>query len=144
MDKVEYAKVWVEEASRELYAAKLLLENDIFELSVYHSQQCAEKALKAVLILLGKEIHEHRISGIFRDEVAIKYDFPYLNEIVNKAFWLEQHWLSSRYPFKKINGNVVIPYRIYKKEDAQKALEYASFILEKIKEFLREEFLLDV
>lgn len=144
MERVEYAKVWIEEASRELNAAKILLENGIFELSVYHSQQCAEKALKAVLILLGKEIYEHRVSGIFRDEVAIRYEFPSLNEIVAKAFWLEQHWLSSRYPFKKVNGSVVVPYKTYKEEDAKKAFEYASFILEKIKEFLREEFLLDV
>ncbi|MEM0481114.1 MAG: HEPN domain-containing protein [Candidatus Aenigmatarchaeota archaeon] len=103
----------------------------LFELSVYHSQQAAEKALKSVLILLGKEIHEHRVSSIFRDEILSKYDYPYLEEIVEKAFWLEQHWLKSKHPLKKINGKIEIPYEIYDEKVARKALEYAEFVLKK-------------
>ncbi len=141
---MEYAKVWIKEAERELEAAKVLFEKGLYEMCVYHAQQTAEKSLKSVLILLGKEVYEHRVTSIFRDEVLIKYDYPYLEEIVNKAFWLEQHWLKSRYPLKKVNGKIDVPYQIYTKDVAKKALEYAEFVLEKIKEFLREEFLLDV
>ena len=47
---VDYAKVWLKEAERDLEAAKILYEKGLYELSVYHSQQASEKALKAVLL----------------------------------------------------------------------------------------------
>jgi len=139
---MEYAKIWLKEAERELEAAKILLEKGLYEMCVYHAQQAAEKAIKAVLILLGKEIYEHRVTAIFRDEM-IKYDFPCLEEVVNKAFWLEQHWLRSRYPIKKVNGKVEVPYELYDENTAKRAIEYAEFVLSKIKEFLKKEFLLE-
>jgi len=66
-------------AARELYKAEL------YGLSLYHLQKCAEKTLKAVLILLGKEMYEHRVAPIFRDEVATNYDYLYLEEIAEKS-----------------------------------------------------------
>ncbi len=44
---------WLEQARRDLRAARLLADNELCGESSFHSQQAAEKALKALLSALG-------------------------------------------------------------------------------------------
>ena len=43
-------------AFNDLKSSKVLLDNELYDNSVYHSQQCAEKALKAFLIYKNNKI----------------------------------------------------------------------------------------
>jgi hypothetical protein len=45
-------ETWLEKALRDLKSAKKLFESDepILDTAIYHTQQCAEKALKAYLV----------------------------------------------------------------------------------------------
>lgn len=40
---------WMIKAQNDLRAAKILLEGDCLDVAIYHTQQCAEKALKGYL-----------------------------------------------------------------------------------------------
>jgi len=46
---------WLDHAIRDLQAARILLENGLCGESAFHSQQAAEKALKAILAALGTQ-----------------------------------------------------------------------------------------
>lgn len=49
---------WLQQAERDLQAAKLLLSNDFFEWCAYASCQSSEKSCKAIVIALGTNIGE--------------------------------------------------------------------------------------
>ena len=42
---------WLERALRDLKAAKILMKEELFNESAFHSQQAVEKALKALLVV---------------------------------------------------------------------------------------------
>ena len=44
--------MWLEKAMRDLRAAQLLLDEELYDEAAFHSQQAAEKALKALLVAL--------------------------------------------------------------------------------------------
>jgi len=51
--------------------------------------------------------------------------------------------LKTRYSLQKVSGKLVIPYQEYNKGTAEKVMDFAEYILSKIKEFLKKKFLLD-
>lgn len=59
MEKQKTAKVqgWLEKGKRDLYAAQRLASggNPLFDYAVFHCQQAAEKAIKAVLVFHDQE-----------------------------------------------------------------------------------------
>ncbi len=66
---------WLFKAAQDLQSSKILLHSDqlLLDIAVYHTQQCAEKALKAFLVFHTQEIskiHDLRIlleKGIYFD-----------------------------------------------------------------------------
>jgi HEPN domain-containing protein/predicted nucleotidyltransferase len=48
-------EAWVNEATEELEAARLLFDHRKYRAALYHSQQCIEKGLKALVIEKGKK-----------------------------------------------------------------------------------------
>ena len=70
------AKAWLEFAHRDLEAAKLLVGNEyVSNAVVFHSQQCVEKCLKAMLEESGVPVpHIHsviRLSALLEEEANI-------------------------------------------------------------------------
>ena len=49
------SRAWMEDAREHVESAELLFENGKFRPACYHSQQCAEKALKALIIEKGRK-----------------------------------------------------------------------------------------
>ena len=51
MDPEHFKEVeqWIVKSQRDLAAARVLFQSQLFDITVYHCQQCAEKALKAYL-----------------------------------------------------------------------------------------------
>lgn len=113
---------------------------------VFHSQQCSEKAIKAVLAcesIVG--ILEHEVSDFLaRVEVSKEWK-ERVREVRDHARFLEAQGTKPRYPlYGKPELPVWIPSREYKEGDARKALEKAKFVLENLKKFLREYYELDI
>jgi HEPN domain-containing protein len=58
---------WILKAENDLASSKVLKENLLLDTSVYHAQQCAEKALKGFLVFKG-------------EPVLKKHDLTFLND----------------------------------------------------------------
>lgn len=141
-EKISYARAFLKKAESELKLAKIAINHGNYAESCYLSQQAAEKACKALLILFGKEIYEHVISG-YVNEVISEYLLDELKEVPKLLLELEEHWLKSRYPLKKF-GKIFDPLEYYTREIAEEAYKKAEKVVRKIKEFLKEKFDLEL
>ena len=130
------------EAKTDLDAAKVLLEKGIYSRSIKHSQEAAEKIIKAVLSKMGHgTIITHYISEPLVNHIlpnANKKWKEKLKNILDKLIWLEDKTGRLRYP-RKIRGKVVTPSKSFKKEDAIEALKYAEEVIEDMSNFLENE-----
>ncbi len=119
----EIAKEWVDKAESDFDAAELTLrggETPIIDAVCFHSQQCAEKYLKAYL-------QEHRVRFERRHDLipllelclTIDKEFEILRESLQS---LEQYGVLIRYP------GLTVPV-----EMAEQAFEFTNYI----REFLR-------
>ncbi len=67
MTKFIKAREWLVRAEQDLKYARLVLPNhsDLFEVALYHCQQCAEKSLKGYLVYLTTfDLRKHIISKL--------------------------------------------------------------------------------
>ena len=56
----ESVERWVAFAAEDLHAAKILFAEGVWNQACFHAQQCVEKALKGLIVRLGKGApHEH-------------------------------------------------------------------------------------
>jgi HEPN domain-containing protein len=127
----ELAKEFFLTALDDLKSAKIELEGEVFNNSIYHSQQAIEKAIKALLILHNQFIETHfvadRIKGLIDDKV------------VEYAKSLEKNWIITRYPFRR-KTEIWSPRKAFTKIDAVEALEKAKFVLNAIEKILKEKY----
>ncbi|MCS7094178.1 MAG: HEPN domain-containing protein [Candidatus Aenigmarchaeota archaeon] len=127
---LELAREFLLAAKKDLEAAEVLLKNKNFNNSVYHSQQTAEKAVKAVLILKNKFVESHFVADISKD---------YLDEeTYEHVKSLEKNWIISRYPFKR-KSEIWSPVKAFTKLDAEESLKKAKFVFEKIVKIVKKE-----
>ncbi|MBY0353934.1 HEPN domain-containing protein [Candidatus Babeliales bacterium] len=90
-------KDWLRKASNDLKASKKLSDDDeTFDCSVYHTHQCAEKALKAFIVLAQLPIPKtHDLGLLLVRCVALDSDLMFLNE---ESKNLNSYGQDSRYP----------------------------------------------
>ena len=117
---------WLEEARGDFRSAEVLLEADIFNASAFHSQQCAEKALKAVLYGIDEEPWGHSVLGLLQDVVD---RVPVDNEdaLKSNARILDRHYIASRYPNVWATGTAASHYN---EPIALESIQCASRIIE--------------
>ena len=127
------------DAKEDLKAAKILLDDSIHSKSVFHSQQAVEKALKAVLALNAIFITD---SHVVSDKFSILFSkFNQVKEVAEEAKFLERQGSKTRYPlFHNPIKPIWIPSKEYKKQDSDKALQKAEFVLNKILGFLKDKY----
>lgn len=112
---------WLQLAEEDLKVAKILLREGIYNHVCFHSQQCAEKSLKALIEEKSKIPKEHRLLKLFRICKELGYDLePYRGHME----FLDKFYTSTRYPF--IIG--MLPTGIPSQGDAETALEFAEAI----------------
>ena len=115
---------WLLRAKKDLRAAEVLLREGLYEKAAFHSQQAAEKALKALLVahrVRPPKTHsiEHLLSLLANHE-DVK---PFYNI---DADALTDYAVETRYP-----GPNIVP------EEAEEALKTAEKTVELVKERLR-------
>ncbi len=113
-------KDWLEQAQEDFITSRALLEKKRYYAVVIFSQQSAEKALKAVFILLKKKIPPkiHDLAELSRLVGASQ-------NIFSQSEKLTVTYFSSRYP----GAAPEIPARFYTKEKAEHHLREAEAIL---------------
>jgi len=119
--KLEMTRQWIMLANDDLRLAQFILDDDdpICWASAFHSQQCAEKALKAFLTfhdIRAKKTHE--IDYLLELCCRVNPDFEQFKQTAGK---LTEYAVDSRYP---------APHHYASDEDAGQATEIARGIFE--------------
>jgi len=129
---LELSKSFMKKAFDDLKSAEILLKNEQYSDSTFHSQQAAEKASKALLILNKMFVREHIVSPLLA-KIEVNRD------IVKNVSSLEEHWIKPSYLFV---GRELIwdPTKEYTKEIAEEALEKAKFVVSEIEKILKEKY----
>ena len=90
-------ELWLQAAEEDLRSAEVLLQAELFNMVCFHSQQCVEKSLKALLARQGKPIlrvHDLvKLHQLTQDALDKKID---LNE--EGLMLLNDIYTDSRYP----------------------------------------------
>ncbi len=124
---------WLIQAEADLSAAKDSYNTEHYNWSCFQAQQSAEKALKAFLYSKGyTSVITHSIKELLRECEKIEIEF---RELKDDSKFLDMFYIPTRYP----NGlaGELAPSEYYEKEDAQKCLNSAELILNKVKKFLK-------
>ena len=115
-------EAWLDFAHRDLEAAKLLVDHEYVSNAVlFHSQQCVEKCLKALLEETDVPVpHLHsivKIHSLLMEEAGISFS---LDE--DELDLLDAVYIDTRYP----SGIGLLPSGFPTKEDAQGLLKIAE------------------
>lgn len=115
---------WLFKAENDLESARILLKADkkLYDVVVYHAQQCAEKALKAYLAEKNSKIDKtHSLAVLTEYCAAIDNDFLSLKDAIS---FLNPYVIMYRYPLDEL---------MPPKKDTETALQYADTVLEFVK-----------
>jgi HEPN domain-containing protein len=90
-------KDWIKKASSDLKASKKLSDDiETLDCAVYHTHQCAEKALKAFIILTHQAIPKTHDLGFLLTQCT-KIDFELIS-IQEESRALNSYGVEARYP----------------------------------------------
>lgn len=122
------ARRWLITAENELTTARILRDNARHAPACFHSQQAAEKAVKALLYLHDREVRGHAVARLLERAAAVS---PELAEKVKgfsrKAAELDRYYIPTRYP----NGlPELTPDEAYFDSDSERALAMAGEIIQ--------------
>ena len=112
---------WLFKAEHDLESAKVLFhtEKELLDISVYHTQQCAEKSFKAYLSFRQQEIEkEHNLTLLMKK--CSKLDSGFL-ELLDESLYLNPFSTLYRYP-----AGELMPAR----QEVKKAIDTARKILD--------------
>lgn len=124
------SKDWIEQADRDLLAAKSQIDAGFHEWACFIAQQCAEKAAKSVLQRLGAEAWGHSVNQLL---AAISDDVPLPEDVKSAAMVLDRYYIPARYPNGYAEGK---PADYIARKDANDAVASAEKILRFCNDFL--------
>jgi|SRR3989344_2552446 len=138
-----FALAFLREAKEDIETAEELLENKRYSRVVYFSQQCVEKAVKALLEMEKVFVAEHDLSTffvkfIYNNKAYLKFKKE-LGIILEILDYFEGEWSRTRYPKEK-GGKVITPTDIYSFEDSTEAIVKAQEALSITKNILANRF----
>ena len=129
------AQRWFRQAQIDLEVVRTLLSSQHYAAACFHSQQAAEKALKAVLYSQGaRVVLGHAVRSLVRQCEA--HD-PAFASVLSYAALLDQFYIPTRYP----NGlpSPAVPSETYAEAQAEAAHEAAERVLHIAEAFLRTQ-----
>jgi HEPN domain-containing protein len=120
----EEARRWLAQAENDLAFTEHSMRGGFHAQACFHSQQVAEKAVKAVLYLRGARIViGHSVDGLL--EALEAAGLP-VKELRPLAAQLDLHYIPTRYP-NGLPGN--LPFEVYTARQASDALAAARRIV---------------
>lgn len=132
-DPIAESARWLEQAKRDLDAARTLYDNAHWWVVCFQSQQAAEKAVKAFLYACGQRIVTgHSVAELVKVATSINRAFEQLTAAAGQ---LDRYYIPTRYPNGLPGG---IPADAYFEEDARQALSGANFVLEFVESTVSE------
>ena len=117
-------QAWLEEAKWDLENARILFNNQRFSTAVFHSQQAAEKAVKALLYFCNLNGWGHSIKTLL-DKYNEQLKRP-IDSIQKEARNLDREYITTRYPDALPE---IAPHDAYDKENAESAIAQAEMVL---------------
>ena len=128
------AQRWLKTAQGDLETAVVLLQNNKYAHSCFHSQQAGEKAMKAVWYLLDADPWGHSIKKLIQNlehvDLNTKKKFE---QVIKSAVLLDRYYIPTRYP----NGLPdLTPEEAFLEEDAIVCIANAGKIIETVKSCL--------
>ena len=111
------------------------IKNQNYEWACFQSQQSGEKALKALWYYYSFDPWGHSVAKLIQEfpNTEIKKS---ISSLLNKAKELDKLYIPTRYP----NGlPELTPSEVYTEEEASKAVESSTIILEQIKKILQNQ-----
>jgi HEPN domain-containing protein len=132
-ENLEEATRWLITSKEDFRAAVLLLSGDSYPHSCFYSQQTGEKAVKAIGFYFGKEPWGHSIQKIIVD-IHAEFVLDQFEELISAAVVLDKYYIAARYPDSLPE---LTPGDIFQRNDAEKALENARFLLEYTESILK-------
>lgn len=121
---------WLKFCDEDLRAADATLKDNVFSAVCFHSQQAAEKAIKAILLAKsGKVPRDHSVLRL----AEMSGDKELFELHKGEMEFLDMFYVPTRYP-DALPGS--LPEGLPNKEDAEKAV----FSAKKIVEFIKKRF----
>ncbi|MHA1974053.1 MAG: HEPN domain-containing protein [Candidatus Hodarchaeales archaeon] len=123
-------KDWLNQAIKDLKAAKTSLENGHYEWTCFQSQQAAEKALKSLLLHFNLDPWGHslvHLLNILKTKTDLGGDY---SSLLAKCQDLDRHYIQPRYPNGFVSG---YPAEYYNKKTAQECIAAASDLIRHVK-----------
>ncbi len=125
----ELAKKWLKKADHDLFTADKIInfKDSPTDIICFHTQQVVEKALKAILVY--KEIDYPRTHNLVRLLEIIIDLLPDLDKYREDFAEMTNYGIEIRYPDEDFEPS---------KEEAEKSLEIAKQVLDRVKEFINK------
>ncbi len=132
-DPAQEGRIWLRQAELFLQSAIHSNEGTFYAFTCFQCQQTAETALKAFLYSRGESyIHTHSTENLC--QLCESYE-PEFAVIAEDAKNLDEFYLTTRYP-DTIGG--ALPAGSFDKEEAQKALDRATRIIDLVRKYLEQ------
>ena len=126
----ESARRWLAFSDEDLKMAELAFENSLWNQVCFHSYQCAEKSLKALIVERGESPpRTHRLT-----DLLILLGVPALDELADELRLLEGFYIPTRYP-DALPGTLL--EALPGEQEAQEALTAARRVSDAIQGILR-------
>lgn len=119
---------YIRRAEHDLKSAKILFQEGIYDVAVYHAQQCGEKILKAYLSSKEEKIiYSHDLSKLNKE--CLKYSDVF-KKYEEYCYILTPYATEFRY--------VAIDEFMPEKSDVEEAIKIAEIMFEEIKKIIKE------
>ncbi|GAI82541.1 unnamed protein product, partial [marine sediment metagenome] len=119
------------EGYTDLVYAKIGHKEGIESRSLYHTQQCVEKSLKACMSKINAgEIMSHTVLKLFQERVMEKIPIELQEKFgdLEDIIWVEERWVDTRY--NEFNGEtILLPTLRFSPEDAETGIKVAEQVL---------------
>lgn len=136
----DFATVMLTDAERDFNIGVHITEGGYFDKAVYHFQQAAEKAVKAVLIAFGEFKRTHFVGEILREQIkTVELEDEWktkLHTVAKISNEIEPEVTWSRYPGID-REQLWVPYEEYTIEDAIEIRGKAETALKLVKDFIQ-------
>ncbi len=121
-------KQWLLKAERDIDSAKLLIDGKLYDTAIYHTQQCAEKALKAFIAFKNLPIQKTHDLVVLA-KICEKLDASF-DDVLNVTYILNGLDVEYRYP-DGLDDEINQPEESQVKDSIGYAREILDFVKKK-------------